>query len=209
MTGGDDLPRRKAQLRREVAARLKALSPGEFAERGGRAVERLGGVREFEEARSYLLYASMPDEIETAALIDGLLSRGRGVFLPVCGKLSDELRAVRISDRGRDLAPGRFGIMEPRGGLEAAPPGEVDFVLVPGRAFDRRGRRLGRGRGFYDRFLSGVLDAGGCAGALALDLQIFAEVPAGEHDLPVHLVATESELIRPPAARTLPTPAQE
>jgi 5-formyltetrahydrofolate cyclo-ligase len=211
MTDGDDLPRRKAQLRREVAARLKALSPEDFAERGRRAAERLKGTREFEEARSYLLYASMPDEIDTAALIDRALACGREVYLPVCAPSGSEMSAVRVEDRVRDLAPGRFGILEPRAGLPAAAPGDVDFVLVPGRAFDRHCRRLGRGRGFYDRFLQVVLEEGdcGCAGALALDLQVVAEIPVGEHDLPVHVVATESRLIRPPAPRALTTPPAE
>jgi 5-formyltetrahydrofolate cyclo-ligase len=198
VSDGGDLPRRKAQLRREVAARLAALSPEDFAERGRRAVERLRALPEFGSAEGLLLYASVPDEIDTAALIDEALSSGRAVFLPVCGKSGSQLRAVRVTDRARDLAAGRFDIMEPREGLESAAPGEVDFVLVPGRAFDRRCRRLGRGAGFYDRFLAGILEGGGHTAAVALDLQVFDEIPAGELDLPVGAVATESRLIRRP-----------
>lgn len=193
---GDDLPRRKAGLRREVAARLAEISPEELAGRGRRAAERLRSAPEFRRARSSLLYAAMPDEIDTAALIDELLAAGKSVFLPVCHETRGEMRAVRIADRAHDLAEGRYGIREPRPGLPAAAPGEIDFVLVPGRAFDRNGQRLGRGAGFYDRFLSG--DASGAfRAALALDAQVFPEVPAGPHDRPVDLVATESELIRP------------
>ena len=191
---GGPLAERKAALRREVAARLKALPAAELAERGRRAAERLERVDAFRRAESLMLYASMPDEIDTAGLIDRLLAAGRKVYLPVCDAAAGDMRAVRVADRGRDLVAGRFGILEPRPGLEAAPPGGIDFVLVPGRAFDRAGRRLGRGGGYYDRFLAG---AGAFRAAVALDLQIFPEVPAGARDRRVELVATESELIRP------------
>ncbi len=192
---GGDLPQRKAEMRREVAARLKAIAPRDFAERSRRAAERLGSATDFQSARSLLLYAAMPDEIDVDPLIDALLAAGETVFLPVCHEAKGEMRAVRIADRARDLAAGRYGIREPRPGLPAAAPGEIDFVLVPGRAFDRNGRRLGRGAGFYDRFLSG--DASGAfRAALALDAQVFPEVPTGPDDRPVHLVVTESQLIR-------------
>jgi len=193
---GEDLAEEKARLRRQVAARLKALSAREFAERGRRALERLEGAEEFRRAGSFLLYAPMPDEIDTTPLIDRLLAVGRAAFLPVCAPDRDEMRAVRIADLGKDLAPGRFGILEPRAGLPAAGPAEIDFLLVPGRAFDRAGRRLGRGRGFYDRFLAGAGE-GPFRAALALDLQLFPRVPAGEHDREVELIAPESEILRP------------
>ncbi len=203
---GDDLPRRKDRLRREVAARLRSLGPEELAGRGRRAVERLKSTPDFRSARSCLLYASLPDEIDTATLIDELLAGGKKVFLPTCHQTKDEMRAVRIADRGRDLIEGRFGILEPRPELEAAGAEEVDFILAPGRAFDRQCRRLGRGRGFYDRFLHTALEGGGLAAAVALDIQIFDQLPTGKRDLPVHLVATESELIRPGGGSRAPNP---
>ncbi len=191
-----DLPRRKRELRREVAARLGTLAPGEFAGRGRRAMERLAALEEYAVAGGVLLYASMPDEIDTSWLIDAALAAGKRVFLPLCDGSRDEMSAVRIGDRESDLRPGRFGILEPRGGLPACAPGEIDFVLVPGRAFDAECRRLGRGRGFYDRFLSEAASGGACSAAAALDLQVFPEVPAGDHDLPVDIVVTESREFR-------------
>jgi 5-formyltetrahydrofolate cyclo-ligase len=197
MTGeGDDLPRRKAELRREVAARIRGLGPEGLAERGARARDRLAGTDEFRLSAGLLLYAAMPDEIDAGPLIDEALERGAAVYLPVPDPDGNRMTAVRVTDRRTDLVPGRFGILEPRKGLPAAGSGEIDFVLVPGRAFDRGGRRLGRGAGFYDRFLEEAA-AGAFRAALALDLQVVPEVPAGASDRPVDLVATESELIRP------------
>ncbi|MHC4916049.1 MAG: 5-formyltetrahydrofolate cyclo-ligase [Planctomycetota bacterium] len=191
-----DLPRRKRSLRREVVARLRALAPGELAERGRRALERLAAAEEYRKAGGVLLYSSMPDEIDTSGLIDAALAEGKRVFLPVCDPARDEMSALRVTDRGADLSPGRFGILEPRADLAPAAPGEIEFVLVPGRAFDGQCRRLGRGRGFYDRFLGEVTPETAFAAAAALDLQVFAEVPAGEHDRPVDLVVTETRTIR-------------
>ncbi len=209
MTSDDDLPRRKTEMRREVAARLQGLSPDDFAARGRLARERLEAVDDFRKATSCLLYAPMGDEVDVSALIDGGLAAGKAIFLPLCKKSAGRMRAVRIFERGRDLVPGRFGIMEPRDGEEQAAPEDLDFVLVPGRAFDRSCHRLGRGRGYYDRFLAEVREEGCCTAAVALDLQIFDRVPAGEHDLPVSMIATESELIRLPAVRTRSTIAGE
>jgi 5-formyltetrahydrofolate cyclo-ligase len=185
----------KARIRREVAELYRKLPAEELAERGAQARARLAAADEFRRAASFLLYASLPDEIDTAPLIDELLAAGKAVYLPVCRPGRAELDVVPIRSRGADLAPGHFGILEPRPGLAPAVAGDVQFALVPGRAFDRRGRRLGRGRGYYDRFLL-ALPAGVTRAALALDFQIFPAVPAAEHDQPVDLVATDRELIR-------------
>lgn len=191
----------KAILRRKVAEQFRRLAPGELEARGALARARLAAADEFRRAGSFLLYASMPDEIDTAPLIDGLLAAGKTVCLPLCRPDRAEIDVVPIRSRGADLAPGHFGILEPRAGLAPASAGDVEFALVPGRAFDRRGRRLGRGRGYYDRFLAEI-SSGVTRAALALDFQIVPAVPAAGHDQPVDLVATDRELIRvPPEVR--------
>ena len=87
---------------------------------------------------------------------------------------------------GKDLRPGQFGILEP---MQAPAPLSPDVILVPGFAFTREGHRLGRGAGFYDRFLGasppGIIKAGIC-----FDFQIVPELPAEAHDVPMDLVIT-------------------
>ena len=190
----------KARLRREIAAAFQRLPAGELEARGAAIRQRLALTEEFRRAGSFLLYASLPDEIDTAPLIDELLAAGKTVYLPVCRPGRAEIDIVPILSREADLVPGHFGILEPRPALAAAGPEDVDFVLVPGRAFDRRGNRLGRGRGYYDRFLARVGQQAVRA-ALALDFQLVAAVPAAEHDLPVDLIVTEREVIRIPRGR--------
>lgn len=178
-----------------MAARFRELSAEELRERSALARARLTATDEFHAARSFLLYMSMPDEPDTAALLDGLLAAGRTVFLPLLLPGGNDIAAVPVSSRERNLAPGRFGILEPLPGLVPAEAEDVDFALVPGRAFDRSGLRLGRGLGCYDRLLA-QLGPRAVRAALALDFQIVAAVPAERHDQRVSLIATDRELIR-------------
>jgi 5-formyltetrahydrofolate cyclo-ligase len=185
----------KALIRREVAARFAALSAEELAERSAAIRNRLMFLKEFGSAGSFLLYASMADEVDTAPLIDGLLAAGRPVFLPVCRPGRAEFDAVSIRSRSADLVPGRFGILEPRLGLVPADTGDVEFALVPGLAFDRQGARIGRGGGYYDRFLA-RLHLSALRVALALEFQVYPAVPTADHDQRVDLIVTEREIIR-------------
>jgi 5-formyltetrahydrofolate cyclo-ligase len=91
-----------------------------------------------------------------------------------------------------DLEPGFKGIREPCRGCTKVGPDEVDLVVVPGVAFDRKGRRLGYGGGFYDGFLS---TCGAPRIAIAFGVQVVDSVPCDECDLPVGVVITEDEII--------------
>ena len=95
----------------------------------------------------------------------------------------------RVFDLSVDIVPGWLGIPEPRPTAPQVPPESIDWVLVPGLAFDATGRRLGYGGGFYDRLLP-LLRPGVQCVAGALDLQIVDEVPASPHDRRVDLVIT-------------------
>ncbi|MEI6279846.1 MAG: 5-formyltetrahydrofolate cyclo-ligase [Verrucomicrobiae bacterium] len=90
-----------------------------------------------------------------------------------------------------ELVPGRFGILEPR---QTAPPAGISFdlILVPGMAFDREGRRLGRGRGYYDRFLA---SATGLVAGVCFDDQLAPAVPHEPHDARMDAVITPSEIV--------------
>jgi 5-formyltetrahydrofolate cyclo-ligase len=101
---------------------------------------------------------------------------------------------VRVEDIDRDLAPAARGIIEPTGNVTVA-PAEMDFVVVPGRAFDRSLNRVGQGGGFYDAFQDALRpDCVTCA--VAFDLQVFESVPVEEHDRGVSMLVTETEVLR-------------
>ena len=97
--------------------------------------------------------------------------------------------ACVVRDLERDLAPGAYGILEPTG-TEVVGPGGVDLVLVPARGFDREGNRLGRGAGFYDRYMSQPSFRATRCG-IAFAAQVLPRVPCEAHDLPVEVLITE------------------
>jgi 5-formyltetrahydrofolate cyclo-ligase len=106
------------------------------------------------------------------------------------------MAAYRVTDPSVDLAPGAWGILEPRDGLPQIPPGAIDAVIVPGAAFDAAGRRCGYGGGFYDAYLPGTR-RGTPRIALAFDLQVVDDLPCAAHDLSVDIIVTETRLMRP------------
>lgn len=142
---------------------------------------------------------ALPDELPTAALLRTVLDEGRPLLLP--RTTSGRLEFAPVAALSA-LRSGAFGISEP--GPEAAAtalcPG--DLVLIPGVAFDRRGGRLGRGAGWYDRSLPPRL-AGLRVFGLGFAFQLVDRLPVEPHDRSVDAVVTDAELWRPPP-RDLP-----
>jgi 5,10-methenyltetrahydrofolate synthetase len=131
-------------------------------------------------------YWPLPDEVDIRPLIDRLVQEGKTVLLPkVTGDDTMELRRYASQD---DLAEGAFHIMEPTG-TPFTDYGQIDVILVPGMAFDAAGRRLGRGRGYYDRFLQSCRRSSQASHhstlfiGVCFPFQRVAEVPVEEHDV--------------------------
>jgi 5-formyltetrahydrofolate cyclo-ligase len=184
------LKRAKRRIRREVLAVRDGLPPERRAEMGRSIVDRFLSLPEVRSARSVLAFWSFGSEVPTVSLIERLSDRGVSVALP---KITEgELEAVpfRPGDATRTTA---FGAEEPAAG-ERLPPERIDVVAVPGVAFDRHGRRIGYGGGFYDRLLRRTPAA---RIAVAFSIQVLDDdLPAGPADLPVAAIVTESETIR-------------
>ena len=141
------------------------------------------------DSQTILAYSALPDEVPTQALLDLLVKQGKIVLLPrVISNTDMELRCYT----GRhDLQEGAYGILEPNGALFTDYE-TIDVAIVPGMAFDTEGHRLGRGKGYYDRFLKGY---DGVSVALAFSEQECDLVPTEEFDLSPQVVITEKERI--------------
>lgn len=168
-----------------MRARLAALPADEVRAHSAAVWERLAVLPAFNAAGCACAYVSSGQEIETHGLIRQLLALGRRVCVPA---FVGEYVAAEINDFDADLVKGRFGILEPR----TVRPAEPEIWLVPGLAFDLKGNRLGRGRGFYDAMLR---QAHGPKLALAHDFQLLDEIPADAHDARVDLVITEARVV--------------
>jgi len=136
-------------------------------------------------------YVALPMEVNTHPMIEESLKVGKKVLVPLVDLENKELKLYEIRDLAVDLSPGALGILEPlREKTRLADAKEVDCVIVPGLAFDAEGCRLGRGAGFYDRFLS-KFSAKVPKIALAFSFQVLPQIPHEIHDQRVDVVLTE------------------
>lgn len=183
----------KRELRARVVAARDALPPAAHRTASDAIAARIAALPSFRDARCVLLTVAFRSEWDTRALF-AAAAAGKTVALPRVNAQERMLELHAVGDLARDTMPGYRGIAEPRAELPRVAADAVDWVLVPGVAFDLRGRRMGYGGGYYDRLLA-TLPAATVRVAGAFDLQVVPEVPSARHDLVVDALATESRLL--------------
>ena len=143
----------KQELRKEIRNRKRQFTQGQLGELSLSAISKLRKHPKVMAAHTLLLYYSLPDEVNTHEWIDELVAEGKRVLLPVV--VNDKDMVIREYTGKHDLAEGSFHIMEPVGKLFAEEDyQEIEVAIIPGMSFDDDGHRLGRGKGYYDRFLA-------------------------------------------------------
>ena len=177
----------KAALRLRIREALKRLPASGWRAASAQACARLQQERIWREARSVLLYVPLADELDIEPLLQEALLEGKELALPHFKLEEQKYLARRVLDLTQDLRPGRFGIPEPKDGCVEVPLKQLDLVVAPGVGFTLDGRRLGRGRGFYDRLLALV---GGVKCGIGFDEQIVDEIPAESHDIRLDCILT-------------------
>lgn len=167
----------KSELRKEIRRRKAACSAAQRAALSNDVIARLLQTSQWLQARTVLLYHSLPDEVCTHELLRHASSEGKHVLLPVV--VGDDLELREYIDEG-SMAEGAFHIQEPTGQL-FTDYASIDLAVIPGVAFTANGMRLGRGRGFYDRLLPRLrhtLKIGIC-----WPFQLLDDIPAEPHDV--------------------------
>jgi 5-formyltetrahydrofolate cyclo-ligase len=198
----------KADLRRQVRARLAALTPQRRREAGAAVARRLAALPAVAAARTVLVFISLPTELDTWPIIRWAWAVGNRVAVPrvegppgappagrtiVPVLLPPSAAAAPASHPS--LASGAYGILEPVAACEVLPLAEIDVILAPCLAIDRAGRRLGKGGGFFDRMLADVRLRATVI-VVAMAEQVVDEVPVAPHDRPVPLAVTDAEVLR-------------
>jgi 5-formyltetrahydrofolate cyclo-ligase len=177
----------KSSLRAHFLELLRKQGSQERQDKSHRIAEQLFALPAFQKANTVLFYASMPGEVETFAMITRAIQLKKRVALPVI--LRDQRNMIpTLTDSIEDLHSGPYNIRQPR--LDASKSLDVhtlDAVIVPGLAFDKANNRLGRGAGYYDRFLSGLPQTTAKIG-IAFDFQMVDCLPTEEHDVPLDLI---------------------
>lgn len=182
----------KDEIRKEILVMRGAHPQPARLIKSAEIGERLFSLDAFARARTVLFYAAKGDEVLTKGMILRALSGGKRVVLPVVRQQDLVLSEIK-SFEGDDLAPGKFGILEPKI-VVPVEPRKIEVVIVPGVAFDEHGNRVGFGKGYYDRLLK-RLEKGIPRIGLAYEFQIVPKIPAGEWDIPVHTIITEKRVI--------------
>jgi 5-formyltetrahydrofolate cyclo-ligase len=184
---------KKEQLRATVLLQRRSLSPSEIALWSGMIQERVLQFPPYIMSCAVALYSPIGNEAGTDLIRDHALTTGKKLFYPRLGR-GTNLDLVRVQTP-EELKPGCYGILEPTGDKIMTPQDHEGLVVfVPGLAFDLRGNRLGRGKGWYDRLLAGFSEGVRCV-ALAFEFQIIEELPAERWDRRVHHVITERRVI--------------
>jgi len=191
----------KAALRTRVLAARDALSTAERAAQAAALVTRVQELPEWQDARTLMLYLGIRTEFDPEPLARAVLASGRRLVLPRILRGLGVLEVREVGDLDGALKDGVWGLREPDPlRCPEVSPAQLDFVLVPGVAFDRKGGRMGYGAGFYDRLLADPALTALRVSAL-FDQQLVDGVPREAHDKPVDLLVLPSRLIRitPPA----------
>ena len=174
----------KKQIRSKILLRLKIQKEEERNRKNKLIKEKLFRTLIFKKAKKVMFYISFDGEVNTKEMIKEAQNLGKIVAVPVCKK-NRIMRPCILSEKTR-LVKGPYGIYEPTIkrfiNLE-----DLDLVIVPGVAFDRQGNRLGRGKGYYDRFLKKLPKKTTSIG-LAFDFQILPFIPATTPDVSVNKV---------------------
>ena len=182
----------KKALRQRVVALRDALSANDRARKSAAIAGRLVALPAFAAARTVAAYMSFGTELDTSEFLAVALTEGKRLLLPRIAPERREIDFHFVTDLDKSLLPGPWGIREPDPAHCAeARADEIDFMLIPGVAFTRRGERLGYGGGFYDVAI-GKTRPDAAKVAAAFDLQIVDELPVEPHDRRVDLVVTES-----------------
>jgi 5-formyltetrahydrofolate cyclo-ligase len=192
----NDCAGEKKALRKRILPLRDALSLEERHKKSVVIQSQLFSLPQFIAARTVALFVSCRSEVLTESIIRKAISLGKIIALPITDLARKQLILSRITDFDSDLAPGTWGIREPKPDcIRPVSPDELDLVITPGAAFDRQGRRLGNGGGFYDGLLRSMT-VRKPAIALAFALQIVDAVPFDpSHDQPVDMIITEDEII--------------
>ena len=172
----------KQKIRSKILMRLK-IQKEENRDRKSRIIkEKLFRTKVFKRAKKVMFYIALKGEVDTKEMIKEAQRQGKIVTVPVCKRDSLSLRPG-ILDEHAKLKIGPYGVHEPVE-EQCTRLKNLDLVIVPGLAFDKKGNRIGRGKGYYDRFL-GKLPKKTHSIGLAFEFQILPNVPVLTHDVSV------------------------
>lgn len=177
----------KEKLRKEISLRKKNYTSDDLYNRSEEVLSVLEITGAFQQAKAIFIYNSLEDEVQTYDFIHKWGGE-KNFYLPVV--TGDEI-VFRACDFSTSFQQSSYGIMEPVG-EDFTEYNKIDLIIVPGVAFDRKMSRMGRGKGFYDRFLPKISAP---KMGICFDFQLFDTIPTDLNDVKMDFIVSENELI--------------
>ena len=188
-------PSSKAVIRRQLRETLAAMADADRHAKSLAACRLVATSPEFDAARVVMLYLSTPTEVDTAPLALRCWQQTKSVVVPKVSWDQRRMLPVEISSLKDAMTTSAGGaVREPVSG-KPIPLDLIDIVIVPGLGFTPKGYRIGRGMGFYDRFLAQPEFVGLSCG-LAFEEQVMADIPVLDHDMPLSMLVTNQGIRR-------------
>ncbi len=184
----------KDVIRSNIKKKILAYSQDEINGYSRDICNNLQSINEFIEANVVMAFISIPGEVNTSYIIDECFKLGKSVVVPKVNWENNTMFAVQIACKDQQLKPNKYGIFEPENSDEYSVE-DIDLIVVPGLGFDENLNRLGRGGGFYDKYLS----QNGCRAfkcGVAFEIQMLTNMLVCVHDQKVDLLITEKRIIR-------------
>ncbi len=183
----------KGYFRNKVRQEVISCGKQELSERSDKVVSMLNTIPEVQNAETLMLYHPLFDEVDLLGFAKEALNSGKRIGFPVCVHQSRNIIVREVRSLEEDFhTTNVYNLMEPNDSCPVIQQKNVDCVIVPGRAFDRLGNRVGRGKGYYDNFLKSTHFHKIAAG---YSFQVFEHVPTDSHDIPLDFIVTEETVI--------------
>jgi len=186
----------KEEIRKEMLEMRNTITKDYVFTNSKKILEQLLTVEEFVNSNCVSIYLSFGNEVDTFLIVEWLKQNNKRIVVPYTEKNEIKLTPVYVNDMDEDLTESLFGYPEPIiERVKFARLDEIDFVIVPGVAFDDSKSRIGYGKGYYDQYLSRFNPDVRFAG-LAYDFQLLDLIPNEQHDIKMDIIISEKRLIR-------------
>lgn len=185
----------KKIIRNKILSIRNNMSTAEVKEKSLKIIENLKEIKEFKDSNCVSIYLSFNNEVDTTIIVSYLIESGKKIVVPYTETKTVELIPLYINDLNENFKISSFGYSEPiKEKMEEARFEDIDFVIVPGIAFDENKNRVGFGKGYYDKYLSKI-KSGVKWVAIAYEYQVLKHVPSESHDIKMKMIVTEKRII--------------
>lgn len=175
----------KSRIRKEIKEKLNKQNDTQRLRKSKLIQKKLFQLAEFKRAEFVMFYVADENEVQTHSMIAEAQKIGKKILVPKILMREKRIIASVLENIEEELSPGPYGIKQPKSKYTREIPSEkIDLAVVPGLAFDKAGHRLGRGGGYYDKFLAGLPEDAARIG-LAFDFQLLDDLPFLSHDISV------------------------